>query len=933
MIIYNKFENSELMMTDYKPTLNLPVTDFPMKANLSAREPEILKSWEEKALYQTLRKINKGKPEFILHDGPIYANGQIHIGHALNRILKDIVVKSKSLEGYDAPFVPGWDCHGLPVELNVEKKFGKAGEKLNPKEFRQKCREYAQSQIYAQRDAFKRLGILGDWENPYLTMDFKYEADIMRALGKIIENGHLQQGFKPVHWCIDCRSALAEAEVEYQDKISSAIDVKFRVLNPENFPGEGDLIIPIWTTTPWTLPANEAVALNALHTYVLIQVTTTDSKPERLFIAKELLNSCLERYKILEHKILGEYQENDLKNVKLQHPIYSDSKISNKIVPVIFGDHVTLDTGTGAVHTAPAHGLDDYIIGLEYKLPVNNPVDEKGCFTENTPIFAGEFIFKANQHIIDILREKNNLLAENKLEHSYPHCWRHKSPVIFRATPQWFISMDKNHLRENALEEIQKTNWIPDWGLSRIYGMVEGRPDWCISRQRQWCTPMGLIIHKETKTLHPDMFVLMEQIAERIEKQGIEAWYELDLRDILGDQAEQYEKSEHTLDVWFDSGVSHFAVLRGKIADIYLEGSDQHRGWFHSALLTSVAMTEKAPYKTVLTHGFTVDEKGRKMSKSLGNVIMPEKIINSLGADILRLWVAATDYKAEIVFSDEILQRTSEAYRRIRNTMRFLLANLHDFDVTQNLILPSELLSLDKWIIKKAEDLQIEIREAYSYYQFHVIYQKLQHFCIVELGGFYLDVIKDRQYTMQKNSLGRRSAQTAIYHILQAMTRWIAPILSFTAEEIWQYLPQEKQEESVFLAEYYVFPKINYSDDIDWQKIMLLRESVNKELETKRNLKEIGSGLEADVHITAPDDMYTELLKLKDELRFVWITSQASIEKGDEINIQVSPIEFQKCARCWHRREDVGANTEHPDICLRCVDNLPDGKGEERRYA
>jgi len=916
------------IMTDYKPTLNLPVTDFPMKANLSAREPDILKTWDEKKLYQTLRKINKGKPEFILHDGPIYANGQIHIGHALNRILKDIVVKSKTLEGYDAPFVPGWDCHGLPVELNVEKKFGKAGEKLNPKEFRQKCREYAQSQIHTQREAFKRLGILGGWENPYLTMDFKYEADIVRSLAKIIENGHLQQGFKPVHWCIDCRSALAEAEVEYQDKTSSAIDVKFRVMNPENFPGEGDLIIPIWTTTPWTLPANEAVALNAVHIYVLIQ-----TKPERLLIAKELLNGCIERYKILDYKILGEYQEKDLKDLKLQHPIYNDPKINNKIIPVIFGDHVTLDTGTGAVHTAPAHGLDDYIIGLKYNLPVNNPVDEKGCFTENTPIFAGEFIFKANQHIIDILREKNNLLAESKLEHSYPHCWRHKSPVIFRATPQWFISMDKNHLRENALEEIQKVNWIPDWGLSRIYGMVEGRPDWCISRQRQWCTPMGLIIHKETKALHPEMFVLLEQVAERIEKQGIEAWYELDLRDILGDQADQYEKSEHTLDVWFDSGVSHFAVLRGKMADIYLEGSDQHRGWFHSALLTSVAMTEKAPYKAVLTHGFTVDEKGRKMSKSLGNVIMPEKIINSLGADILRLWVTATDYKAEIVYSDEILQRTSEAYRRIRNTMRFLLANLHDFNVAQNLISPSELLSLDKWIINKAEDLQIEIREAYSYYQFHVICQKLQHFCIVELGGFYLDVIKDRQYTMQKNSLGRRSAQTAIYHILQAMTRWIAPILSFTAEEIWQYLPYEVKINSVFFAEYYVFPKIDHSDDIDWQKIMLLRESVNKELETKRNLKEIGSGLEAAVHITAPDDIYTELLKLKDELRFVWITSKASIERGDDIKIQVSPMEFQKCVRCWHRREDVGANTEHPDICLRCVDNLPEGKGEERYYA
>jgi len=895
-------------MTDYKETLNLPTTDFPMKASLSQREPERVKQWQESKLYEAIRKARKNKPQFVLHDGPIYANGSIHIGHALNRILKDIVVKSKNLEGFDAPFVPGWDCHGLPIELNVEKKYGKVGEKLNSIEFRKKCREYALQQIDDQREAFQRLGVLGQWDKPYLTMDAKYEADIVRSLAKIIENGHFQQGFKPVHWCTDCRSALAEAEVEYKNKTSPAIDVKFRVVN-------SDWIIPIWTTTPWTLPANEAVALNPTHTYLLVE-----ANHEKLVLVKELAEACLSRYGITEFKKIKELQKSDLENLQLQHPIFTDKK-----VPVIFGEHVTLDTGTGAVHTAPAHGLDDYIIGQQYHLPVNNPVDEKGCFKADTPLFAGEFIFKANQHVIDILREKNNLLCEAKLEHSYPHCWRHKSPVIFRATPQWFISMEKNHLREKALTEIKKANWIPDWGLSRIYGMIEGRPDWCISRQRQWCTPMALIVHKETKQLHPDTPRHLERMAQIIEKEGIEGWYAWECDD------PNYEKISDTLDVWFDSGISHFAVLKGEIADLYLEGSDQHRGWFHSALLTAAAMVEKAPYKTVLTHGFTVDEKGHKMSKSLGNVIAPEKVLNSLGADILRLWVASTDYRAEIAVSDQILQRTAEAYRRLRNTARFLLANLHDFDPAQDLLKPDQLLALDQWILLKAKNLQTEIREAYEEYQFHLIYQKLHNFCVVELGGFYLDIIKDRQYTMQKNSIGRRSAQTAIYHVLQAMVRWMAPILSFTAEEIWSYMPG-KQAESVFLSEWYTLPEINQVS-IDFDKILSLREEVNKKLEEKRNTKEIGSGLEANVKIIAPADIYHELIKLKDELRFVWITSGAALEKGDNLQIEVNGVSEKKCARCWHRRQDVGQDAAHPDICVRCVDNLPQGKGEERHYA
>lgn len=907
-------------MTDYKDTLNLPATDFPMKANLAQREPGILAHWQKIDLYQQLRHQNKGKPTFVLHDGPLYANGNIHIGHAVNRILKDIIVKAKTFSGFDAPLIPGWDCHGLPIELNVEKKVGKVSEKLSAKEFRAACREYAKQQMEIQREAFKRLGMMADWEHPYLTMDFGYEADIMRALAIIVERGHVVQGFKPVHWCMDCASALAEAEVEYANKTSAAIDVRFEIMSNNTFPGTGKLSIPIWTTTPWTLPANEAVTIHPEHRYALVQLPE-----ERLFIIEELLDACMARYGITDFKILKTYAGSELKDIQLQHPFY------DKKVPLIFGEHVTLDAGTGAVHTAPAHGQEDYAIGLQYKLPVNNPVDEKGLFKKDTLLFAGEHVLKVNAKVIEVLREKNNLLHEAKLEHSYPHCWRHRTPVIFRATPQWFISMERKHLRQHALNAIKKVTWVPEWGQARITGMIEDRPDWCISRQRYWCMPMGFVIHKETQALHPDMPALLNKIAQRVAKAGIDAWYDLDLQELLGDDAKHYQKIYDTLDVWFDSGVSHLAILRGQMADLYLEGSDQHRGWFHSALLTSVAMVEHAPYKTVLTHGFTVDDKGRKMSKSLGNTIEPEKVIKSLGADILRLWISATDYRGEIAVSDEILQRSAEAYRRIRNTMRFLLANVHDFDPAKNKVATDKLLSLDKFILARAQELQTEIIDAYDQYQLHLIYQKIHNFCVNDLGGFYLDVIKDRQYTMQKNSVGRRSAQTAIYHVLHMMVRWLAPILSFTAEEIWQFVPN-KDKESIFLTDWYKLPAIE-SAVIDWSKIIELRNQVNKEIEAQRNAGVIGSALEANVVITAPKELYEELAKLKNELRFVFIVSKTSVVLGDQLAIHVSALSDVKCARCWHRREDVGVHAEHPEICGRCVDNLPDGKGEERFYA
>jgi isoleucyl-tRNA synthetase len=953
-------------MTDYKNTLNLPKTDFAMKANLAQREPELLSQWQASGLYQKIRAHKKSCPPFILHDGPPYANGDIHIGHAVNKILKDIIVKSRGLGGFDAPFVPGWDCHGLPIELMVEKKIGKAGHKVDAKTFRDACRDYAGKQVNKQREDFQRLGVLGDWQQPYLTMDFHTEANIIRALGKMINAGHLIKGYKPVHWCIDCGSALAEAEVEYEDKTSPAIDVKFEVDDFDAFwkkfgrdnesisgripldrqqPAKKPVSFVIWTTTPWTLPANQAVCLNPDEFYYVIDIGN-----EYIVVAGRLQEEVLKRYGIdpqsnpdinIKEHCLGSV----LENLLLQHPFY-DRKI-----PVILGNHVTMDSGTGTVHTAPGHGIDDYVVGSKYGLDVYNPVGGNGCFLPDTELFAGENVFKANDHVIEVLKEKGNLLHVESMQHSYPHCWRHKTPIIFRATPQWFISMDNNHLRENALVAIDKVQWLPAWGQQRIRGMVADRPDWCISRQRTWGVPITVFIDKTTGELHPETLSLIEEIAKRVEEKGIDAWFDLDGAELLLKDFADYDKVMDTLDVWFDSGVTHTAVLDAddrlhSPADLYLEGSDQHRGWFQSSLLTSVGIKNKAPYKAVLTHGFTVDAKGMKMSKSKGNVVAPQQVMKTLGADILRLWVAATDYRNEMGVSDEILKRMADAYRRLRNTARYLLSNLNDFNPVTDCVAMDQMLKLDRWAVFETASLQKDIINAYDTYQFHIIYQKLHQFCVVEMGGFYLDITKDRQYTTGKNSLSRRSAQTAMYHIIEALVRWFAPVLSFTADEIWKLVPG-KRSESVFLEEWYNgFNNLTGMEDTlaYWDQIIVIRDAVSRELEKVRVAGDIGSGLDAEVDLYCDENIATLLKGLKDELRFVLITSYARVHAMEEKDtaavksgidglwIKVSASKHIKCVRCWHHREEVGKDNKHPELCGRCIVNV-DGPGEVRLIA
>jgi isoleucyl-tRNA synthetase len=930
----------------YKDTLNLPQTAFPMKASLVQREPQRLKSWQDMGLYEKIREKNSGQPTFILHDGPPYANGNLHVGHAVNKILKDFIIKSKTLSGFDAPYVPGWDCHGLPIELNVEKKVGKPGVKISAAEFRQKCREYAAKQVDGQREDYVRMGVFGDWQNPYLTMDFAFEANIVRTLGRVIERGHFHKGSKPVHWCMSCGSALAEAEVEYQDKESLAIDVAFAAVDAAAFLAacssdySGEIAVPIWTTTPWTIPANRAVSLHPELDYVLIE-----GHNRALLVAKDLAESCANRYGLDGVKILGACKGQDLEGLALQHPYL---KLQ---VPVILGEHVTTEAGTGAVHTAPGHGQDDFIVGLKYNLEVYNPVGGNGVFLPDTEHFAGQHVLKANAPIVALLRERGVLLHDESYLHSYPHCWRHKTPIIFRATPQWFISMDQNGLLDQAKAAADQVEWIPGWGKARIDAMLSTRPDWCVSRQRTWGVPITLFIHKETAQLHPDTAALMEQVAVLIEQRGIEAWFELEVSQLLGDDAEHYEKVSDTLDVWFDSGVTHACVLRERDglhspADLYLEGSDQHRGWFQSSLLTGIGAYGEAPYRSVLTHGFTVDKDGKKMSKSLGNILPAKTAMNDLGADILRLWVAATDYRGELTVDDEVFKRTGDSYRRIRNTARFLLSNLDGFDPDTDTLDFSELLPLDRWAMGRAAQLQEELCDAYQTYEFHLIYQKLHNFCALDLGGFYLDVIKDRLYTTASDSVARRSAQTAMYHIAEALVRWVAPILSFTGEEIWENLPG-KREESVFLSQWYEGLQTMASDDPMgreyWETLITVRTAVNKEMEVQRAAGVLRGSLDAGVTLYCDGVMQEHLTALAEELRFVLITSSANVcalAEGDDaaatevdgLRVRVTVSNDEKCERCWHKCPEVGEIEKHPTLCERCVENI-EGAGEQRQFA
>lgn len=925
-----------------------------MRGDLPKREPAMLERWEREGFYAQLRANAAGRPLFVLHDGPPYANGQIHLGHAVNKILKDIIVKSKYLAGFDAPYIPGWDCHGLPIEIAIEKKYGKVGVKLDAAQFRQKCREYATEQIDLQRRDFKRLGVIGDWDNPYKTLDFRFEANEIRALAKVVDNGHLTRGVKPVHWCFDCGSALAEAEIEYADKVSPTVDIAYPARDPgavaaafgARLPAGVGVAVPIWTTTPWTLPASLAVSLGAELDYVLVEGPADRGQPRWLVIAEALAAKALARYGVDAVVVHGHAKGAALEQMLLNHPFYAEREI-----PLLLGDHVSAEDGTGAVHTAPGHGQEDYQVSRHYGLLERygaaqiNPVDGRGVYLPSTPplgdtALAGLHIWKANDVIIDALRGTGVLLAASKMEHSYPHCWRHKTPIAFRATPQWFISMEQANLRADALKAIENVHWYPSWGQARIAGMVDGRPDWTISRQRTWGVPIALFVHRETGEPHPRSTELLRQVADRVEQGGVDVWYTLDASELLGSEAADYEKITDILDVWFDSGVTHEAVLpdRGlpKPADLYLEGSDQHRGWFQSSLLSGVAMDKAAPYKQCLTHGFTVDEHGRKMSKSLGNGIEPQDIMKTLGADILRLWIASADYSNEMSLSQEILKRNADAYRRLRNTARFLLGNLHGFDPLRHLVALDQMVLLDRWIVHRAHALQEKIVAAYARYDFAEIVQALLNFCSVDLGSLYLDVTKDRLYTMAEDARGRRSAQSAMYHVAEAFVRWIAPVLSFTAEELWSYLPG-RHVDNVLFATWYdglaPLPADAALTSADFDKLLVLREQVAKVLEPMRANGAIGAALEAEITVAADAQTAARWQPLAEELRFLFISGDVTVTAAstDDIFVSAQPTTKAKCVRCWHHQASVGSDPRHPELCSRCVSNI-EGPGEQRRW-
>ncbi|NMQ07163.1 isoleucine--tRNA ligase [Candidatus Accumulibacter phosphatis] len=942
-------------MADYKKTLNLTDTPFPMRGDLARREPQWLAAWQQTKLYERIREASRGRPRFVLHDGPPYANGDIHIGHAVNKILKDIIVRARTLAGFDAPYVPGWDCHGLPIEHQIEKLHGKH---VPADRVRELCRAFAGEQIERQKKDFIRLGILGEWDKPYLTMNFKTEADEIRALGRILEKGYLYQGLKPVNWCLDCGSALAEAEVEYEDKTSAAIDVAFEV-HPNHSDKvarafglthlRGPAFTVIWTTTPWTLPANEAVCAHPEFDYQLI-----DTPKGALILVRELAEACLQRY-ALTGTVIGAAKGVALEQVLLKHPFQP------RDVAIICGRHVTVEAGTGLVHTAPAHGTDDYLIGKVYGLPVNNPVGDDGRFVAGTPALAvgelaGRTVWEANPLVLQELAANGHLLQSEKIQHSYPHCWRHKTPIIFRATTQWFIGMEHRPnspgatstppgdeqptLRWCAERAVDETQFFPTWGRARLEAMMRTRPDWCVSRQRNWGVPLPFFLHRETAALHPRTGELIEAVAQRVEKSGIEAWFALDASELLGAEASEYRKMSDTLDVWFDSGSTHSSVLRGSHrsqlaypADLYLEGSDQHRGWFQSSLLIGCAMDGRAPYKALLTHGFVVDGKGLKMSKSRGNVIAPQKIADTLGAEILRLWVAATDYSGELSISDEILKRVVEAYRRIRNTLRFLLANTSDFDASRDGLPIEEWLEIDRYALAMTRQMQAQCEADYERFEFHRAVQSLQTFCSEDLGGFYLDILKDRLYTTAAASPTRRSAQSALWHILQSLTKTMAPILCFTAEEIWQ-LQTGDREQSVMLHTWQPLPAPASEGELleKWQKIRAYRAEVMRALEELRIAGSIGSPLQAEVSLYCDGEKHEILSSLGDDLRFVLICSQTRVIRDANDRLLCAPLTHAKCERCWHLRPDVGVHPDHPGLCGRCIENLY-GEGETRAFA
>lgn len=917
----------------------------------------MLARWQEQGIFEHIREHSKGRPKFVLHDGPPYANGDIHIGHVVNKVIKDMIVKSRQLAGFDSPYVPGWDCHGLPIENKVEGLIGKPGVKVSEGEFRAKCREYASEQIANQREEFKRLGIIGDWDAPYLTMNFANEANIVRTLGKIIKAGHVYKGTKPVYWSWGAHSAIAEAEIEYEEKSSTAIDVRFAprdkqaVLDIFDAQDDGsDVNIVIWTTTPWTIPGNLAVTLHPELQYALVAVNG-----ERIIIAEAMVDDVMARYGFEGQSIVATTSGESLSGQLLAHPIYDRDSL------VILGDYVTTEAGTGAVHTAPDHGVDDFYAAQKHNLGLLDYVNDDGLFREHVELFAGEHVMKVDKHMIEELSSRGRLVKSERYKHSYPHCWRTKTPIIFRATPQWFVGMETEGLRADTLSEIDKVTFIPDWGQSRIHGMIAGRPDWCISRQRYWGVPIPLFLHKETGELHPKTDDLLEQAATRIAQSGIQAWFDLEPEELLGNEAALYDKVNDVLDVWFDSGTTWMHVLQQDErltypADLYLEGSDQHRGWFHSSILTSVAINRQAPYKQVLTHGFTVDQQGRKMSKSLGNIIAPQKLLKTLGADIVRLWVCSTDYRGEMTVSNEILDRMADAYRRIRNTARYLLSAINDFDPDIDTVAPKDMLALDRWAVDCALRTQKTIDEAYEGYQFHTVYQTIHHFCSIDMSSFYLDIIKDRQYTMPAGSRERRSAQTAMYLITDALTRWISPVLSFTSDEIWQHLREQSdnnrsQRSLTPFTETYLDTLFALDDDgdislQDWAIMRDVRDALSKSLETMRAEGEIGAALEASATIYASPEIRKSLEKVGEELRFVFITSQAQVadmtdkpeplavvsSHGHDFAVEASKAVGEKCVRCWHLRADVGTHPEHPEVCERCISNVH-GDGETRHVA